>query len=634
MPSVLLLLVACAHVQPTLEERLLPADIDAAAESLSQSEDPDLAATAEAWLAIGYRRAQIHEAELRIVRTGVENALILDDIPRAAGLLASSLAALPNQPELLALRDTVESAMVMAPPYARSQAWIELAEVCRDAERRAYYFQQSDREALEARYEPARLEATVATHQGIERDAAVHALERIDTEYYVEPDWAAAAQAGSRHLAWLVDIGLASASEPPPVLADRVASLDAALAWGERAGLERELVIAEWMHGTLASLDAWTRVVWPVELASWQQHHEGVYYGVGLELEASARGEVRVARPLLDTQAWTSGIHQGDRVERIGDLVLAELEGDRLAAAEKALRGPAGTEVTLGLLRPDDGPFEVSLERAGIVVETVHGYRRRDDNSQDPWLDQEDGLAYVRIDEFKPPTEAAFDALLLPVSEQLRGVIIDLRDNPGGDIESAVQIADRFVADGTLIEVSGRVMPETIGPDVDPVTGERLAEWNEAAAGHALEGVPTVVLVDAGTASAAELLAGALQARAGAMVVGSPTWGKGRTQALRAELEYGYALQYTNLVWTLPGGRPLARDLGGGIEPDVHLALSVGEQYLARRLAHRRGAVRHHHDGTPMTFQDLRRRYDLPDLDVDPGILAATMVMRAVLDEG
>ena len=632
MLTALLLLVAFAHGVPFHTELLLRAELDTAARGLAQSADPEQAAAAEAWLAIGAQRARVHQAELRILTTGVENALILDDLPRAAGLLAASLGAMPEQPELLSLRDVVEQGMILADPEARAQAWIELAEVCRDPERRARYLAQSDRAAIEARYAPERLAATLASHEGVRRDAAVHMLERIDREYYVEPDWETAAQAGARQLSWLVELGVASSAAPAPTVAEPVAALDAALVWGEQAGLEPETVIAEWMLGTLASLDPWTRAVWPAELASWQQLHAGVYYGVGLELQSGPRGEVRVARPLIDSSAWTSGIHQGDRVERIGNLTLAELDKDRLKVAQEALRGPAGSTVHLELHRAEQGSFEVELTRAGIIVQTVSGFRRHDDNSQDPWLDEDDGLVYVRIEEFKPTTEAAFDALTLPVSHRVRGVVIDLRGNPGGDIASAVQIADRFVARGPLIRVSGRVMPET-GPDLDPVTGQRLADWNEGAPGHALEGVPAVVLVDTGTASAAELLAGALQARAGAWVVGAPTWGKGRTQALRAEPEHGYAVQYTNLVWTLPGGQALARDLGGGIEPDVHLAMSVGEAYLARRLAHQRTAVTHHADGTPMTTDELGRRYDLPDLDADPGILAATLVMRAILGE-
>jgi carboxyl-terminal processing protease len=626
----LLLLALCAWSQPLHTELLLRASLDTAARGLASDHDPEIAAAAEAWLAIGAGRERVHEAELKILRTGVENALILDELPRAAGLLAASLETMRGEPTLLELRDTVEQAMILAPPTERAQAWIELAEVCRDPEQRAHYLEQSDRAAIESRYEPARITATRAAQAGIQRSAAVAMLERIDREYYVEPDWQTATQAGRRQLGWLVELGLASGPALPPAQGDPVQALDTALAWGVQAQLEPETVIAEWMHGTLAALDPWTRAVWPAELASWQQEHAGVYHGVGLELRAGSRGEVLVARPLLSSPAWSSGIHQGDRVERIDGLTLAEIEGDRLAAAERALQGAAGSTVTLLMHRSGREPFEVTLTRAPIVVETVSGYQRRDDATWDPWLDEDDGLAYVRIDAFKPTTLAAFDALTLPVSERLRGVVIDLRGNPGGDIESAVEIADRFVARGWLIRVDGRVMPETT-PSVATPEGVELAEWNEAAPGHRLEGVPVVVLVDTGTASAAELLAGALQARAGAWVVGAPTWGKGRTQALRADPEQGWAVQYTNLVWTLPGGQALDRDLGGGIRPDVHLAMSVGEQYLARRLAHQRAAVHQHADGAPLSWPELGRRYDLPELEADPGILAAELVLRARL---
>ncbi len=631
MLPTLLLLAAGAVAMPFHIELLLRADPDSAALGLAQSADPELAAEARAWLDLQPQRDRFHEVELRILKTGVENALIVDDLPRAAGLLASSLGATPRQPELLALRETVESGMILANPDARAKAWIELAEVCREPERRARYLERSDRSATEARYAPARRAATHAAQAGITRDAAVAMLERIDREYYIEPAWEAAAQAGARQLGWLVELGVARADEPPPVLPEPVPALDAAIAWGGGAGLASETIIAEWMHGALASLDGWTRAVWPAELASWQEETEGVRYGVGLELDRGPLGGVRVARPVLDSPAWSAGVHQGDRVLRIGELDLGD-GSDALRLAEQALRGPPGSVVTLLLKRGQGEPFELSLERRGIVTETVSGFRRRDDNSMDPWLDQDDGLAYVRIDAFKPATLRDFDALTLPVADQLRGLIIDLRGNAGGDIESAVEIADRFVARGALLRISGRVLPETTGPEVDPVTGAPLPDWNEAAAGHALEGTPVVVLVDTGTASAAELLAGALQKRAGAWVVGSPTWGKGRTQALRADVEAGWAVQYTNLVWTLPDGQALARDLGGGIVPDVRVALSVGEQYVARSLAQERTAVRHHADGTPLRPEELRPRWDLPDLDRDPGILAATIVLRAALE--
>src|SRR5690606_2525549 len=124
------------------------------------------------------------------------------------------------------------------------------------------------------------------------------------------------------------------------------------------------------------------------------------------------------------------------------------------------------------------------------------------------------------------------------------------------------------------------------------------------------ESIPLVVLVDRDTSSAAEILAGALQERARAVVVGAPTWGKGLSQALRAAPGGGYALQVTNLVWTLPSGRQLSHELegGGGIRPDLHVELGPAERYLVAQLTSRRTALRTHADGTPMrpTTPDAR----------------------------
>jgi carboxyl-terminal processing protease len=632
MLALLLVFVGSAMSQPSGVESLLRADLDRAAEHLRQSEDPKLAATAEVWVGLQPVRARVHTVELRLLQTGVEDALILGDLPRAAGLLAGSMGSMGDEPALIVLRERVEQALPKAPPAQRAQAWVELAEASRDPGERARCLENADRAALQGRYGEAQIAATRAAQVGIERAAAVDILQRIDAEYYVRPGWEAATQSGARQLGWLVEEGVASAAVPLPRAHCRpVRALDAALAWGEQAGLAPQTVIAEWMHGTLAALDGWTRAIWPAELASWQQENEGVYYGVGLELAPAAEGGVRVEMPLLDSPAWAAGIHQGDRVVRIDDLVLAEVAEDPVAAAERALPGPADSPVTLLLQRAGREPFEVILTRGPIAVPTVRGFVRRDDTTWSPWLDEGDGLVYVQIEAFKPTTLAAFDALTLPVAGRVRGLVLDLRGDPGGDIESAVRIADRFVAAGWLARVTGRVMPES-EPHLDAPRGVRLAEWNEAVPGHLLEGVPTVVLVDAGTASAAELLAGALQDGAGAWVVGAPTWGKGRTQALRADPGHDYAVQYTNLVWTLPGGRALDRDLGGGIQPDVSLVLSAAEGYLARCLAHQRAAVRQHADGTPLRWEPMGRRYDLPPLETDPGILAAELVLRARLD--
>ncbi len=635
MLTTLLLLASAssAQVVPFDAEALLRRDIHSAAKVLRTSDDPALVAAAQTWLDLQPARRTVHEVELRLLSEGVEEALEWRDVVRAAGLLSAALLARPEEPALASLLRAVEQASMVAPAEAQAEVWPLLAEACRDPDTLARYQLRTARADLERRYDPGHRAATRRSQRDISREAALHLLGRIDEEYYTEPRWSLATYAGARQLGWLAELGVADAQGRPEAPPDPALALDAALTWGQQAGLPAETVIDEWVRGALGSMDPWTRAVWPAELASWEEGHAGVYYGVGLELERGRLGDVRVARPLPETSAWGSGIHQGDRLDRIGDLVLTEVEGDPVAAAERALRGPEGSEVTLVVARRNDPPWELTLIRGPVVTETVHGLERQADNRWSLWLDEAAGLAYLRILEFKPTTLGDFDALLHPEREQLRGLVLDLRGNPGGDIASAVEIADRFVREGPLLDISGRVMPES-EPALDPETGERLPAWNEAAAGHAFEGLPTVVLVDAQTASAAELLAGALQERAGAWVIGALTWGKGRTQALRSEPEHGYAVQYSNLLWRLPGGHPLARDLGGGIRPDVRLELSVGEQFQARRLAQARSALRQHADSTPMSWEDPGRRSDLPELERDPGLVAGELVMRALLGEG
>ncbi len=629
-PLLLLLSAAVAQVVSFEAEALLRRDIHSAAKVLTTSDDPALAAAARAWLELQPARKQVHAVELELLAEGVEEALEWGDVVRAAGLLSAAMLARPDEPILAELLRRVEQATIGATPDAQAEAWPLLAEASRDPEALERYQLRTARADLERRYDPAHRASTRRSQRGITREAALHLIARVDEEYYTEPLWSLATYCGARQLGWLAELGGADAQDRPEAPTDPVQALDAALSWGQQAGLSAETVIDEWVRGALGSLDRWTRAVWPAELESWERGHAGVYYGVGLELERGRLGDVRVARPLPHTSAWTSGIHQGDRVDRIGELVLAELEGDAVARAEEALRGPEGSEVTLEVARRNDPSWEVTLTRGPVVTETVQGLERRDDNAWSLWIDEQAGLAYLRILEFKPTTLGDFDALLYPERERVKGLVIDLRGNPGGDIASAVEIADRFVAEGPLLDISGRVMPES-EPEIDPQTGERLPAWNEAARGHAFEGLPTVILVDAETASAAELLAGALQEQADAWVVGALTWGKGRTQALRSEREQGYAVQYSNLLWKLPGGRPLARDLGGGIRPDVRVELSVGEQFQARRLALGRAALRQHADGAPMSWTDPGRRSDLPEMDRDPGLIAGEIVMRVVL---
>lgn len=655
LPLLAALALACGPDADALTERVLSAEVEEALPELA-----DLPGEHElgAWGDLA-RELQALEAERQAVRAQ-ETAMLLeaararldsDDPAGAVAPIAAGLEGHPGEPGFRALAEELAARAQGAPPAQAARIYLSLAEIHRaDPALSESYHQQAAQQALRARYGEAALAETRAGQEGVSAAAARGVLARVDLEYHVVPDWAAMEQAGRRQLGWLracpearalwPDITIwplpATAAEAPDSLESTLAALERTVRVGADHGVPAEVLRDEWVRGALGALDPWTRAVWPAEIASWTAHHAGVTVGVGLRF-TELEGVVLVDRPELDSPAWESRIHQGDALLAVEDargrVVLAELPADgRLAVAEALMEGDPGSPVALSLRTPDGEEYTEILRRDGVPMETLRGLSRGADNAWELWLDREAGLAYVRVLAFREHTEPAFDALLEPHLDEVQGLVLDLRGNPGGDVDAAVQLADRFVEEGFLVEISGRVMPET-GPDTDPVTGEPLADWNQALRGHALEGVALVVLVDAESASASEVLAGSLEELAGAVVVGEATWGKGYAQALRTDPEGRFALQLTNLVWTLPSGRRLARELdgGGGIQPQVPLVLSPGEGFQADLLSRQRAALRAHADGTPLVWTDTVVREDLAPLSEDPALVLGELVLRALL---
>ena len=453
-----------------------------------------------------------------------------------------------------------------------------------------------------------------ARAQGVDRDTAVWVLETIDDNWVRTPDWASLTTAAETRLRAIAATtgpgGILGEGDLPPTptvreRADALARLDSALAAWPSA--PASLLIAEWTEALVSSLDPYSRVVWPSEVAAWENHHAGINLDPGLVLQDDA-GALYVVDLALDGPAFKGGVHLGDELAQIGELNLDTLPAaQRLATAQSALAGPEDTTVDLVVQR-SARPVHLTITHAPYRAEVVKGARRHPDNRWDPWIAP--GIAYVRIDAFRPWVDEAFDALLDPHLDAVQAVILDLRGNAGGDVSAAVNVADRFVAGGHLADMAGRALPDT-DPGVDPETGAALAAWNDAVPGHALEGVPVAVLVDRETASAAEILAGALQQRAHATIIGETTTGKAVSQRLIGG--DNAALQLTNLRWTLPDGAGVE----GGLRPDVLLRAGPGVRELLRskRSTLRRPVV--HADGSLATALPPTRP-DLPPLAGDP----------------
>lgn len=641
----LLLLLGCRGDAPDPLALVEAGDIAAAVTALVQQPDHDLASLGRHLQLLETERAAVRDAEGAMLHSAAVEAFESGDLPRAAAVLASARREQPDDPGLVALAQQLRAALPSAPPGVRARVLATEAGTTTDPVKARALERAAAIATAAARAEPP-LYAQVRSEQGgASVVGAQDLLAQLDAGYYrpvAWPDCASLAQA-ALHAVQSSPVSRArwpaiEAVDPPQAPVTDLASAQAALAREvdayERAGVPAEVIVDTWVRGALAALDPWSLPVWPAGIQNWSDRHAGAFQGVGLVLANSPDGTVLVQDLLPGSPAWASGIHQGDVLVSVmddsGRLVLGELEpGTPLLRTRDRLLGPSGSTVTLTTRRGTE-TRQTTLERGPVILETVEGWVRGADNQWDPWLDEAAGIAYVRIRRFKPPTEMEFDAMLEPHLGAIRGLLLDLRGNPGGDINSAVQIADRFVSDGRLAELHGRVLPEA-GPAIDPVTGELLAAWNDAIPGHALEGIPAIVLVDAESASATEVLAGALQEQAGAMVLGEATWGKGRAQALRVDDDRRFAVQFTNVVWALPSGRRLARGEpgGGGIAPDIPLALSPAERFQVDRSARARSALRVHADGHPMRWSDPGHRDDLPLLSDDPATRTAELVLRA-----
>ncbi|MEM6931557.1 MAG: S41 family peptidase, partial [Myxococcota bacterium] len=228
------------------------------------------------------------------------------------------------------------------------------------------------------------------------------------------------------------------------------------------------------------------------------------------------------------------------------------------------------------------------------------------------------GIAYVRIGALRPHSDEAFDALLEDLAP--KALVLDLRGNAGGDVQAALEVADRFVAEGVLAVLTGRTVR-------DPVPAEGEVPWNVAVPGHALESLANarrpriVAVIDEGTGSAAELLALMLRQHAGAVVVGAESYGKLSTQVLGTNDQLPVAWQITHGQLQVPG-QPRSP-----VVPDHEVTLSPAEGVLVDVLLARREHLRAHRDGFPIRYTGPVSDGTLPRLDRDPQLAMATAVL-------
>lgn len=293
------------------------------------------------------------------------------------------------------------------------------------------------------------------------------------------------------------------------------------------------------IRGMLEGLDPHSAYLEPEAFQGLQDTTTGQFGGLGLEV-GQEDGFIKVISPIDDTPASRAGIEPGDLIVKIDD---HPVKGMSLMDAVDRMRGPAGSKITLTLVRGAGRPFDVQLERAVIKVRSVRV------ESLEP------GYAYLRITQFQNNTgdEVRRSLATLNEKETLKGLVMDLRNNPGGVLQSAVEVADAFLADGMIVYTKGRL----------PNSELRF----NATSGNPGGDIPLVVLINGGSASASEIVAGALQDRGRAVIMGTDSFGKGSVQTV-LPLNNDRALKLTTALYYTPNGRSIQAQ---GIVPDIRV---------------------------------------------------------------
>jgi carboxyl-terminal processing protease len=294
------------------------------------------------------------------------------------------------------------------------------------------------------------------------------------------------------------------------------------------------------INGMLQKLDPHSAYLSRDMLREMQVETEGKFGGLGIEV-TTEDGFIKVVSPIEGTPADKAGLEAGDLIVRIDDKPTKDLS---LMEAVKHMRGEPGTDIVLTVVREGfEKPRKFTITRDIIRIESVKSRMLTD------------GIGYVRIIQFQQDTGAktreAIGQLKEAAGGELRGIILDLRNNPGGVLSAAVETADAFVTDGKIVYTEGRVGSSdmTLRANSDDV----------------LDDAPIVTLVNGGSASASEIVAGALQDHERGIIVGTSTFGKGSVQSIM-ELEGGAGLKLTTARYFTPKGRSIQAE---GIAPDI-----------------------------------------------------------------
>lgn len=319
--------------------------------------------------------------------------------------------------------------------------------------------------------------------------------------------------------------------------------------------IEDEKLLENAISGMLSELDPHSSYLPAEHFEKVEEQTRGEFGGLGMEVGLED-GFVKVIAPIDDTPAQRAGIKAGDLIIKLDD---KPVKGMGLTDAVEMMRGEPGSKIVLTIMREGERePFEKELTRAVVKVKSVRQRLLAKD------------IGYVRISQFQVRTGRDLISAIKELEKEneanLAGLVLDLRNNPGGVLNASVDVSDVFLDEGLIVYTEGRIQNSKM----------RF----EAKKGDLLRGMPVVVLVNEGSASASEIVAGAMQDHGRALIVGRKTFGKGSVQTL-LPLNNGAAIKLTTALYYTPSGRSIQAD---GIKPDIEIDMVKVERIEASKI--------------------------------------------------
>ncbi len=370
--------------------------------------------------------------------------------------------------------------------------------------------------------------------------------------------------------------------------------------------LPKQVIVHEMTEGLTGTLDDFSSVIWPQERESFSRSTQGNFSGIGVQI-SRRDGRLLVVSPLENTPAMRAGLKAGD--------IIAQVEGKNtdtwsLNRAVQEITGPRGTQVRLGIERPGEPePIEYAITRDKIEIESIRGWAHKPEGGWDYWIDPDNRIGYIRLSQFIPQTADDLDAAIAQMQQDgpINGLILDLRFNPGGLLSSAIDICDRFIIEGPIVStVDGN------GRHSTPNKAHRLRTYPN---------FPMTVLINQGSASASEIVSGALQDYHRATIIGSRSFGKGSVQDLFPLTSNGAAyLKLTTQYYMLPQKRIIHRKPDAttwGIEPDLKVTMTAHQVADALQLRQEADIIR---DGNSPVLADETKPWATADFQIPGGV--------------